>query len=265
MTKTSIQIIVISSQNAAPPPSTATRSAHKKRETVVASKPEKLQKQVEQALQNLAATRGMSICVFDLDGTITPSNTITLLVEKALSQHPLRLLLYRTVLKKILYIAHQIQKKLKTKTDVQKHVLALALKGLTKEEVDRAAKAAALQAIKETKQTDAKHILALMKTLQAQHSVLILSKTLDPLAPHIRSLFNAPTITSKLKYRGEKIAGLKREIDKTRYIQALTRLGYKPLITVTDTPQELYPQFPVKIYIVAEEKRQRTSRQTSST
>lgn len=265
MPKTNILLIVAETAN--PPINTSSlrNLSEASKTSITTVNPKKLQKQLEKAIQTHETSKDAYICVFDLDGTITPTNTTLLLIEQILAQRPLRQLLYKKIIKKIMYVAYLVQRKLKTRKDLQKPLLILALKGLTKEEVNRAAKVAALQAIKQAKQTDTKYIYALMKALQNKYTVLILSKTLDPLAPHIRSLFNAPTITSKLKYRDGKIAGLKRELDKARYIQALAGLGYKPLVTATDTPQELYSQFPVKIYIVAEEKRQRTGSQTLST
>lgn len=258
MTKPSILIIATNATNDPPSVSTKQNAPKTGKTATIIVEPGKLLKQVNKTLQAHETTQAPYICIFDLDGTLTPSNTTTLMVEQALSQRPLRQILYKKIIKKIMYIAYLAQKKLKTKTDIQKHIQILALKGLTRREEEPAARTAALQAVKQAKRSDINNVLTLMKTLQTNYTVLILSKTLDPLAPHIRSLLKTPIITSKLKYRDEKIAGLKRDINKARYIQALTRLGYKPLIIATDTPKELYPQFPVKIYIIAKGKGEKT-------
>jgi len=190
------------------------------------------------------------LCVFDLDGTLTGSNTTYEFVEFVLRHRmPKRYRVY-AVLKPLFSIVGLLQGVAGLRANLNRWVMLRFIRGMLKEELYRLGKIYSWQVLRDANTSERRVIVTLMKTFASEHKVLIISKTIDPLT-QLGQIFGVDMVTSQLRYINSRVNGLLRDIDKRSVIEeVLQSQRLRSLLIVTDDPEELLDIFPLKVFVV---------------
>lgn len=216
-------------------------------------------KAVKTILDRLNPESRQSFCLFDLDGTLTDSNTTYEFVGFMLRrEYPARYLAYRLLRRPLAFFTDPMQMLFKPRVDLYKVIMIRLLDGIPKRKIHSYGLLFSRLLAKEMRNGDRAVMLETLERLRHLSNVFIVTRSIDPVQ-HLQQLLEVVVVTSDLRYDEKSRArGLGREVDKGAIASYITQtLRMAPYAVVSDDDADLMDVFPFQLKVLNSTRRGR--------
>lgn len=193
-----------------------------------------------------------SLCFFDLDGTLTDSNTTYAFIRFVLIRRSFTRYLFFTLLwRPVALITELLTSLFNPRIDLFKVTMVRFLDGIPRGRIHEYGLCFSGLIAKEMRSGDRVGLFELLDHLRKLSNVFILTRTIEPMQ-HLQEFLGVRVVTSELRYdESLRVCGISAEVDKHAVVRNIVlKQGLRPYLVVSDDYHDLMDIFPLRLKVI---------------